>query len=166
MQLHSECWLLNQWPPTWCWFLVTEIPQDSALSSVLNKGLQNPRWKHSGLVESTHAVDDRVKGLYHLWLDMFSHYVQLFVSPWTIAGQAPLSMGFSRQESVAISFSRGSSQPRGQTQVSCIAGRFFPDWATRDLCYLNHIVSIRKFIHLLVIIEIFVSNISLGGRNT
>ena len=28
-------------------------------------------------------------------------------------------------EGVAISFSRGSSQPRDQTQVSCIAGRFF-----------------------------------------
>ena len=28
-------------------------------------------------------------------------------------------------EWVAISFSRGSSQPRNQTQVSCIAGRFF-----------------------------------------
>ena len=29
-------------------------------------------------------------------------------------------------EWVAISFSRGSSQPRDQTQGSCIAGRFFP----------------------------------------
>ena len=28
-------------------------------------------------------------------------------------------------EWVAISFSRGSSQPRDQTQVSCISGRFF-----------------------------------------
>ena len=28
-------------------------------------------------------------------------------------------------EWVAISFSRGSSQPRGQTHVSCLAGRFF-----------------------------------------
>ena len=28
-------------------------------------------------------------------------------------------------EWVAISFSRGSSQPRDRTQVSCIAGRFF-----------------------------------------
>ena len=28
-------------------------------------------------------------------------------------------------EWVAIPFSRGSSQPRDQTQVSCIAGRFF-----------------------------------------
>ena len=33
-------------------------------------------------------------------------------------------------EWVAISFSRGSSQPRDQTQVSCIAGRFFTIWAT------------------------------------
>ena len=30
-------------------------------------------------------------------------------------------------EWVAISFSRGSSQPRDQTWVSCIAGRFFTD---------------------------------------
>ena len=34
-------------------------------------------------------------------------------------------------EWVAISYSRGSSQPRDQTQVSCIAGRFFTIWATR-----------------------------------
>ena len=34
-------------------------------------------------------------------------------------------------EWVAIPFSRGSSRPRDQTQVSCIAGRFFTIWATR-----------------------------------
>ena len=32
-------------------------------------------------------------------------------------------------EWVAIPFSRGSSQPRAWTQVSCIAGRFFTVWA-------------------------------------
>ena len=32
-------------------------------------------------------------------------------------------------EWVAIPFSRGSSQPRDWTQVSCIAGRFFTVWA-------------------------------------
>ena len=38
-------------------------------------------------------------------------------------------------EWVAIPFSRGSSQPRDQTQVSCIAGRFFIVWATVEaLC--------------------------------
>ena len=30
------------------------------------------------------------------------------------------------------SFSRGSSQPRDPTQVSCIAGRFFTFWATGE----------------------------------
>ena len=35
-------------------------------------------------------------------------------------------------EWVAISFSRGSSRLRDQTQVSCIAGRLFDLWATRE----------------------------------
>ena len=35
-------------------------------------------------------------------------------------------------EWVAIPFSRGSSQPRYQTRVSCIAGRFFTIWVTRE----------------------------------
>ena len=35
-------------------------------------------------------------------------------------------------EWVAISFSRGSSQPRNRTQVSCIAGRFFTTRATKE----------------------------------
>ena len=42
-------------------------------------------------------------------------------------------------EWVAISFSRGSSQPRDRTQVSWISGRHFTIWATRRVflpCYL------------------------------
>ena len=35
-------------------------------------------------------------------------------------------------EWVDFSFSRRSSQPRGQIQVSHIAGRFFTSWATRE----------------------------------
>ena len=36
---------------------------------------------------------------------------------------------------VAIPFSRGSSWPRDRTWVSCIAGRFFTIWATRETPY-------------------------------
>ena len=36
-------------------------------------------------------------------------------------------------EWVAISFCRRSSQPRDRTQVSCIAGRFFTNWAMREV---------------------------------
>ena len=47
--------------------------------------------------------------------------------PWTVARQAPLSMGFPRQrilEWVASPFSRGSSQPKDWTRVACIPGRY------------------------------------------
>ena len=39
-------------------------------------------------------------------------------------------------EWVAISSSRGSSLPRTWTQVSCIAGRFFTVWATREASFV------------------------------
>ena len=51
------------------------------------------------------------------------------------------------QEWVAIPFSRGSSWPRDQTQVSRIAGRFFTIWATREalpLLYYCDIVGISS----------------------
>ena len=45
-------------------------------------------------------------------------------------------MEFSRPEYwsrwVAFPFSRGSSQPRNQTRISCIAGGFFTRWAIRE----------------------------------
>ena len=74
------------------------------------------------------------------------------MTPWTSTCQAPLSMGFSGQEhwsgygvGTAISFSRGSSRPRDQIWVSCIAGRFFTNWAMREahiFCILTHIFQI------------------------
>ena len=61
-------------------------------------------------------------------------HVWLFVTPCTVARQAPLSMGMLQArilEWVAMPSSRGSSQPRDWTQVSCIAGGFFTVWVTR-----------------------------------
>ena len=101
--------------------------------------------------------------------------IWLFTAPGTVVRQAPLSMGFSRQECrsglpcpppgdlpntglnpdlphfrqilyhlihqgsarilewVADRFSRGTSQPRNETGVSCIAGEFFTSWATWEV---------------------------------
>ena len=45
-----------------------------------------------------------------------------FVTPWTVARQDPLSMGFSRKEIlewIAMPSSRGSSRCRDRTRVSC-----------------------------------------------
>ena len=55
-------------------------------------------------------------------------HVQLFCDPMDYNYQAPLSMGFLRQECscrLPFIFSRGSSQPRNRTCISCITGRFF-----------------------------------------
>ena len=64
-------------------------------------------------------------------------HVQLFVTPWTVAHQALLSMGFQARvlEWVAISFSRGSSWPRDQTCISCTGGRFFTTEPPGKPCY-------------------------------
>ena len=51
-------------------------------------------------------------------------------------------------EWVAISFSRGSSQPRDRTQVSCIAGRCFTLCTTSEAKYRIHTLSKRKDTHI------------------
>ena len=43
-------------------------------------------------------------------------------------------------EWVAISFPRGSSQPRDRIQVSLIAGRFFTIWATREARDIDYVI--------------------------
>ena len=61
--------------------------------------------------------------------------VWLSVTSWTVARQTPLSMGILQARIlkwVAMRSSRGSSQPRDQTQVSLIAGGLFTVWATRE----------------------------------
>ena len=89
-------------------------------------------WAHGGKLEFT-LVKSR------WWFSLFSH-IRPFMTPWTVARQAPLSMGFSRQEYWSeLPFSspgdlpnpgiEPSCQPREWTRVSCIAGRFFTNWA-------------------------------------
>ena len=58
---------------------------------------------------------------------------------WTAAHQAPLSMRIlqaSILEWVAMLPSRESSRSRNQIRVSCIAGGFFTNWATRQALYI------------------------------
>ena len=68
--------------------------------------------------------------------------VRLFVTSWTVARQASLSMGILQArilERVAISSSRGSSQPRDHSRVSCIGRQI--------LLPLNHLGSPFKIPH-------------------
>ena len=55
-------------------------------------------------------------------------HVGLFATPWSIQPMVYTAQGILQArmlEWATFSFSRGSSQPRDQTQVSHIAGRFF-----------------------------------------
>ena len=56
-------------------------------------------------------------------------------NPWTVAHQAPLSMGFPRQDYSRRLPSPSSPgdlpDPRIKPWVSCIAGRFFTNWVNR-----------------------------------
>ena len=67
------------------------------------------------------------------------------MTPWAGILQAKIL------EWVAVSFSGESSQPRDQTQVSHITGKFFTSWATREALYtstLQAIMNILKSIYI------------------
>ena len=85
------------------------------------------------------------KGLSSLWLiayacvlSRFSH-VQLFANPWTVAHQAPLSMGFSRQEYwsglpfpspviVQASAKKKKKGKKERKEKACFIGQLCPFW--------------------------------------
>ena len=74
--------------------------------------------------------------------------VRLFATPWTVARQAPLPMGFSRQEyksGLPCPSSRGSSRPRDWTWVSCLSRWILYHWASLG-SLLSHILSTLKSI--------------------
>ena len=65
---------------------------------------------------------------------LLSH-VQLFVTPWIVACQAPLSMGFSRQEywsGLPFPSPRDLRNPGIEPRSPALAGRFFTFHATRE----------------------------------
>ena len=79
-------------------------------------------------------------------LAIFYHFVwkslsrvRLFVTPWNSPWNSPgqnTGMG-------SHALLQGIYQPRDQIQVSCIAGRFFTSWATREALaiYAGYILS-------------------------
>ena len=84
---------------------------------------------------------------YKTVLSRFSH-VCLFVTPWTVARQAPLSMGFSRQEywSGFLCPPPGDLPNPGTEPASltspALAGRFFTTSATWEVLYIPSLLSL------------------------
>ena len=77
---------------------------------------------------------------------------RLFATLWTVACQAPLSIGFSRQEywsGLPFPFSSGSSRPRDQTCVSCIAGGFLTAEPPGEACPVLYVYFLSHHFELL-----------------
>ena len=76
------------------------------------------------LQDSPNKVILKWKSLSHVWL---------FAIPWTIESYRVHGILQARiLEWVAYPFSSRSSWPGNRTEVSCIAGRFFTNWAIRE----------------------------------
>ena len=93
-------------------------------------------WERTELVKKpTNIILIFTNVLYHV-LCVCVLVTELFANPWPVATLPGSSVYGILQtrilELVAIPFSRGSSWPRDQTLVSCIAGRFFTTWTTRE----------------------------------
>ena len=70
----------------------------------------------------------RGKHSIHIHICQLLNRVRLFSTPWTVVHQAPMSHRILQARILkwgVSCFSRGSSQPRDRTWVSCIASRFF-----------------------------------------
>ena len=124
--------------------------------------LLNPRLRRDVVEAGTLRVDQTTLGgssrppfpacILHWgssWRSSIAHHfaivclVQLFASPVDCSPPGSSLHGILQVrilEWVAIPFSRGSSQPRDQTWVSCIVGRHFTIWATREASLIAQLV--------------------------
>ena len=73
---------------------------------------------------------------------LLSH-IRFFVTPWTIAHQAPLSMGFSRQEYWSgLPFPSPGNLPNPGLNLCLLhCGRFFTVWVIREAPQIREIIS-------------------------
>ena len=72
------------------------------------------------------------------WTWQSLSHVWFFVTPWTVAHQAPLSMEFSRQEywsRLPFPSPGDLPNPRIEPGSPALAGRFFIIWATREASF-------------------------------
>ena len=84
---------------------------------------------------------------YWWWFSHLPTCIPLLVTLWTVASQAPLSMGFPRQEYwTGLPFPSPGDLPNPGTEPMSpsLAGRFFSNWATREAQYTVGIQNIFK----------------------
>ena len=106
------------------WHCVALGTEEAALWKIIGREFC---WSLTGfpVLGSSHSREPAVLGyiITHCMLSRFSH-VWHFVTPWTVAYQAPLSMGILQASIlgwVAMPSSRGSSRPRDQTRICYVS---------------------------------------------
>ena len=133
----------------------TQLRKESKLGNV-NRNFQNGKAKRSKKLEKKKKskpiyknCETTIKGVGVCLLSR----ARLFATPWTVARQAPLSMGFSRQEywsGLLCSLPGESSRPKNRTCISCTAGRRFNLCTTRlKMVYRLYSGTIRQLLGLL-----------------
>ena len=73
--------------------------------------------------------------IFYIWTRKSLSRVRFFVIPWTI--YSPWNSPGQNIGMGSLSPSRGPSQPRNRTGVSCIAGGFFTNWAIREAYFIH-----------------------------
>ena len=109
--LWQACWRFPRWSEAWWASLGWRAP---SLSPWTVKENYTPRWVH------------QARGSFRL------HKACLCAQSLSCVCQAPLSMGLSRLEWVAISSSPGSSQFGDRTHASCIGRWTLYHWVTQE----------------------------------
>ena len=135
-----ECrFLLQYWPGSWClfreYFMNWVFLRPENLWGLLEQAQSGfAAAQSSGICTKINLFSwksNKVSLVYRTLCVCAGHTVMSdSVTPSTVALQAPLTMGFSRQEywRDCHSLLQGSSRPGDQIQVSCLAGSFLTLW--------------------------------------
>ena len=94
--------------------------------------LKRIRQWHRELVWEAHSISEEKKQHKVIYVSMFGRFKNWIKYLIGCNSSVHGILQASILEWVAISFFRGSSQPTDWTGVSCIAGRFFTIWATKE----------------------------------
>ena len=137
-----KCPSTEEWIKMWYIYIMEFYSAIKGMEWVIFRNMDGPRksqaeWSKSEREKQTLYINAYMWNLEKWYACVLSHFshVWLFVTPWTVALQSPLSMGILQArilEWVAILFSRGSSETRDWTWVSCIAGSFCTVWVVRE----------------------------------
>ena len=126
-----SCYSVTQSCPTLCSPMDCSMPGFPVLHHLLELAQTHVHWVGDAIQPSCLLTPSTAFSLsqhqWGMWKWKSLSWIQLFVTPWTVYCIQARILKW-----IAFLFSSGSSRPRNQTGVSCIAGGFFTNWAIRE----------------------------------